>query len=94
MHSHSFTLIVSNFVVLPEVETAGTEINITNSGSLHTPCPESASELYRPSDRRLSTKLVSSFAVNVTDPYGRIIGFLDRSRYFFFQVAPQLHSRG
>jgi hypothetical protein len=26
--------------------------------------------------------------------YGRIIGFLDRSRYFFFQVAPQLYSRG
>jgi hypothetical protein len=26
--------------------------------------------------------------------YGRILGFLNRSRYFFFQVAPQLHSRG
>jgi hypothetical protein len=26
--------------------------------------------------------------------YGRILGFLDRSRYFFFQVAPQLYSRG
>jgi hypothetical protein len=26
----------------------------------------------------------------VTDPYGRIPGFLDRSRYFFVQVAPQL----
>jgi hypothetical protein len=24
--------------------------------------------------------------VSVTDPYGRILGFLDRSRYFFFQV--------
>jgi hypothetical protein len=24
----------------------------------------------------------------------RILGFLDRSRYFFFQVAPQLYSRG
>jgi hypothetical protein len=32
--------------------------------------------------------------VSVTDPYGRILGFLDRSRYFFFQVAPQLYSRG
>jgi hypothetical protein len=31
--------------------------------------------------------------VSVTDPYGRILGFLDRSRYFFFQVAPQLYSR-
>jgi hypothetical protein len=25
------------------------------------------------------------------DPYGRILGFLDRSRYFFFQVASQLY---
>jgi hypothetical protein len=31
--------------------------------------------------------------VSVTDPYDRILGFLDRSRYFFFQVAPQLYSR-
>jgi hypothetical protein len=33
-------------------------------------------------------------AVSAADPYGRILGFLDRSRYFFFQVAPQLYSRG
>jgi hypothetical protein len=26
--------------------------------------------------------------------YGRILGFLDRSRYFIFQVASQLYSRG
>jgi hypothetical protein len=51
-------------------------------------------------DRRLSAKLVPTFAdkechvVSVTDPCGRILGFLDRSRYFFFQVAPQLYSRG
>jgi hypothetical protein len=32
--------------------------------------------------------------VSVTDPYGRILGFLDRSRYFFFQVAPQFYSWG
>jgi hypothetical protein len=30
--------------------------------------------------------------VSVTDPYCRIIGILDRSRYIFFQVAPQLYS--
>jgi hypothetical protein len=30
---------------------------------------------------------------SVTDPYGSNLGFLDRSRYFFFQVAPQLYSR-
>jgi hypothetical protein len=53
-----------------------------------TPWSESGSELYRPSDSRLSAKLVSTFAdrechvVSVTDPYGRIIGFLDWSRYF------------
>jgi hypothetical protein len=27
---------------------------------------------------------------NSTDPHGYILGFLDRSRYYFFQVAPQL----
>jgi hypothetical protein len=43
--------------------------------------PESASELYRSSDRRLSAKLVSSFAdreyhlVSVTYPNSRILGF-------------------
>jgi hypothetical protein len=31
---------------------------------------------------------------NKKNPYGRILGFLDRSRYYFFQVAPQLYSRG
>jgi hypothetical protein len=29
--------------------------------------------------------------VSVTDPYDRNLGFLDRSRYFFFQVAPLLN---
>jgi hypothetical protein len=49
--------------------------------------PESANELYRPSDRRLSAKLAPTFAdagghmVSVTDLYGRILGFLDWSRY-------------
>jgi hypothetical protein len=32
--------------------------------------------------------------VSVADPHGHIPGFLDRSRFFFFQVAPQLYSRG
>jgi hypothetical protein len=26
--------------------------------------------------------------VSATDPYGRILYFLNRSRYYFFQVAP------
>jgi hypothetical protein len=65
-----------------------------------TPLPESASELYRHGKRRLPAKLVPNFAdrgchvVIVADPYGRILGFLDRIRYLFFQVAPQLYSRG
>jgi hypothetical protein len=29
--------------------------------------------------------------VSVTDPYGHILRFLDQSRYFFFEVAPQLY---
>jgi hypothetical protein len=32
--------------------------------------------------------------VRMTDHYGRNLCFLDRSLYFFFQVAPQLYSRG
>jgi hypothetical protein len=65
-----------------------------------TPWPESASELYRPSDRHSSAKLVPIFAVrgcqvvSVTDPHVRILGFLDQSRYYFLQVAPQFYSRG
>jgi hypothetical protein len=46
-----------------------------------TPWLESASELYRPSDGRLSTKLVPTFAdggrrmVSATDPYDRTLFF-------------------
>jgi hypothetical protein len=60
----------------------------SNNKQKQTPWSESASELYRPSDRRLSAKRLPTFAdkgchvVIVTDPYGRILGFLDRSRYF------------
>jgi hypothetical protein len=67
---------------------------------LQTPWYEPASKLHRPSDRCLSAKLVPTFAdrgyhvVSMTDPNYLILGFLDRSRYFFFQVAPQLYSRG
>jgi hypothetical protein len=67
---------------------------------IKTPWPESASELYRLSDRHLSAKLVPTFAdrgchvVSITDPSSRILDFLDQSRYFFFQVAPHLYSWG
>jgi CBS-domain-containing membrane protein len=59
-----------------------------HSQTKQTPWSESACELYRPSDRHLSAKLVPNFAdrgchvVSVTDPYGRILGFLDQSHYF------------
>jgi hypothetical protein len=52
---------------------------------LLTPWPESASELSRLSDRRMSAKLVPTSAdrechvLSVTDPYGRILEFLDRT---------------
>jgi hypothetical protein len=44
-----------------------------------TPWSESASELYRPSDRRLSAKWLPTFADKGAT---RILGFLDRSSYF------------
>jgi hypothetical protein len=55
-----------------------------------TPWSETESELYRPSDRRLSAKLVPILAdigchvVRMTDPYSRILSSVDRSCYFFF----------
>jgi hypothetical protein len=32
--------------------------------------------------------------ISLTDPYSSVLDFLDRNWYFFFQVAPQLYSRG
>jgi hypothetical protein len=32
--------------------------------------------------------------VGATDHQGRILAFVDRSRYYFFQVAPHLFPRG
>jgi hypothetical protein len=61
------------------------------------PWPESTSE---PSEHLLSVELVPTFAnrgchvVSVTDPYGRILGFLDRNPYFSFHVAAQLYLQG
>jgi hypothetical protein len=48
--------------------------------------------------RHLSEKLVSTsenrmcHVVSAMHPHGRILTSLDRSRYFFSQVAPQLYS--
>jgi hypothetical protein len=61
-----------------------------------TPWPESTSELCRQSDLHFSAKLVPTFAdrgchvVRVTDPYGRILGFLDRSRSFFLSSGSSI----
>jgi hypothetical protein len=58
------------------VQNSDSFINIPSSQTYkNTPWPESANELYQPSDRRLSAKLVPTFAdrrchvVSVTDPY-------------------------
>jgi hypothetical protein len=65
-----------------------------------TPWLKSASKLYSSSDHRLSAKLVPSSedrecrVVSTANSYGHILDFLDRSRYYVFQVAPQLYSRG
>jgi hypothetical protein len=66
-----------------------------------TPWSESASELHRPSERRLSAEWLPTFEdrgchmVSVTDPYGRILGFLDRSRYFSIkQLLSCTHEAG
>jgi hypothetical protein len=65
-----------------------------------TPWSESVSELCRPSDRRLSAKWLPTFAdrgchvVSVTDPYGHIFRFSRQEPLLFYQVAPQLYSRG
>jgi hypothetical protein len=55
---------------------------------------------YLSSDRRLSAKLMPTFAdrgchvVSAANLHGLNFDFLDRSRYYFFQVSPQMSSRG
>jgi hypothetical protein len=61
----------------------------------YNPWLEFVSELCRPSDHRLLTKLVPTFedierhVVSVSDPYGRNLSFPERSPYFSFEVASQ-----
>jgi hypothetical protein len=64
------------------IRSSETSIHIWTMSKLNqTRWSESASELYRPSDHRLSVKLVPTFAdteyrvVSVTVPYGRILDF-------------------
>jgi hypothetical protein len=64
-----------------------------------TPWPESASELYQPSDHRLSAKILPTFADSGCHvardgslrPYSRLSR---QEPLLFYQVAPQLYSRG
>jgi hypothetical protein len=79
-----YKLLVASFC--REVSTNNNNNNNNNETELNlTPWPETASELYRPSDRRLSAKLVPTFedrgchVTIVTDAYGVILGFLDRN---------------
>jgi hypothetical protein len=73
---------------------------LQDAKSKQTPWPESASELYELSDSHLSAKLVQTFVDGGVSrsqrggsPTAVISVFLDRSRYFFSQVSPQLYSR-
>jgi hypothetical protein len=65
-----------------------------------TPWPQFTNEIYQQSDRCLLAKLLPTFkhrgcrVVSVTDPYGHILNCLGLTCCFFFQVAPQLYSRG
>jgi hypothetical protein len=80
-------LVATRNVVIDLLPSNGKNIHRPKTNK-QTPWSESASELYRPSDRRLSAKSLPTFAdggchmVSATYPYGRILGFLDRSRYF------------
>jgi hypothetical protein len=85
------------------VHTSSTERHIAEGRTLHiqnkkqTPWLQSPSELYGPSYRRLSAKLVRTLAdrgsrvVSATNPYDQFLGW---NNYFFIQAAPQLSSRG
>jgi hypothetical protein len=72
--------------------------NLFSGRSFITPWPQSTSETEPPPFvSEVSAKLFADSrcqVVSVTNPYSHILGFLDRSRYYFFQVAPQLYSRG
>jgi hypothetical protein len=81
---------------------SGTNIKQLHNVALKkkSPWPQPARELHWPSDCLLSAKLVPTFAdrgchvVSVMDHHGHILGFLDRSHYHLFQVAPQLCTSG
>jgi hypothetical protein len=76
-----------------------TRANMNTHNNKQTPGLQSTSKLYRPSNHRLSAKLVPTLAdsgcrvVSATNPPVVNFGFLDRSRYFL-ETVPQLSSWG
>jgi hypothetical protein len=97
LHQHVWCILVNNCLEWSCFHTPSQLINHSLKAKLR---GESARELYLRNDSRLSAKLMPTCAdrnchvVSLTDPYGRIQDFIDRSSYNFFQVAPQLCSRG
>jgi hypothetical protein len=79
LNDERFTGYVKGAFAFPTL--AVSESTISRIVIKKTPWSESASELYRPSDRRLSAKRLPTFAdrgyhvVSVTDPYGCILVF-------------------
>jgi hypothetical protein len=77
---------IENSIVIPTLHHAHYNYYIT-------PWPWSASELCRPSDRRLLAELVATFAdrrcrvVSAADAYGLNVGSLDRRRYIFSSIS-------
>jgi hypothetical protein len=82
--SHKITHQLKQNTAHKATQTIKDTLHTTNTTQKN-PWPESANQLYLPSDLRLSAKLEPTVAdrecslVSVTDPYGRILGFLDRS---------------
>jgi hypothetical protein len=83
MHIRNNTIkMINSAITLSSSLSHSEEIFLMFIKKKKTPWLQSASEQYRPNDRRLSPKLVPNFAdrrcrvVSETDPYGHILGFL------------------
>jgi hypothetical protein len=78
-------VVIAVVMVEATVAIAIAELSTVTLTNKQTPWPVSASELRRPSGRRLSAKLMPTFAdrgcpvVSATDPHDSILGFLDRT---------------
>jgi hypothetical protein len=76
------------------------KVSVRNGGQLQDTDKGIVKEVSNIVQKQTPVKLMSTFAdrgccmVSTMDPYGHILDFLDRSCYFFFQVAPQLYLQG